>query len=650
MPRVKVFSPLLALLFASWVVILFQLMQVFFNAPLPIAFLNDPTANLVGSWNELGIFAGLSASLLLFVMGSLPLSRMHRILVSITLAGALFVVALVGFMPVWIAIATVSFAMLVYALVTRHFMAGAEGKASGIVPGAALVIALFFLFLGGGVTTAVQGAFHISSLDVRPSFQGTLGVLEGVYAHSPVTGSGPNTFSAAWLAYRPGAVLATPFWNTSFGAGAGAIPTAIATGGVVVAAGWIILLMALLYTVVRALVVIPAAGDRRYLLTAVTALGAAYLAAMHIIYAPGAGTTLLFFIMIGLLIASLKETRLLSTMTLSFKSSPRMGFASVLVLLLLVLGSIAALYGVGRTYLGTVFYDRAVVAGNNGDLAGADAALTHALLFAKEDQYYRAASVIDLAHVSAIVSGGSSDAAAQTAFQNALTKAVQDANAAVALDPNRYENIIARANVYGSVVPLKIDGAYDRAIADLAAAAKLSPQNPEVDFRVAEAKLGNGDSVGAEAAVNAALAKKPDYTDAILLLAQIELNNGDIAKAIESVKGAVYFQPTNPTLLYQLGVLLISNKEYQDAATALEAAVAADGTFANAKFFLAEAYAFLGKTADATTIMAELAKENPDNATVAQYQRALEAGTNPFDQGTPPPATTGLSGQSDGLK
>lgn len=634
--RAKIIVPFLAFLFSAWVVFLFQLIQIFFGAPFPTFI--DVTSNLIGSWNEFGIFAGLVASLTLLVVAALPLSRIHYTLISATLAVALFFLVIVNFTEVWVAIAAIAFVMLVYTLTSQYFMRPGSGSAQHVIlPSIILALALFFAFAGGGTASALQNALSIRTLDVRPSIQGTLAVLEGVYRESPLVGSGPNTFNTEWLKYRPKAVITTPFWGTHFNAGSGAIPTAASVGGIVVGLAWLILLVALVYTAVRALIIVPVSGDRIYFLTALAALGATYLAVMHVLYAPGSGTTIMFFIMLGLLIASLKDSPLARSFKISFSASPRIGFLAVLAILLFLVAGLGALYGIGQTYASTVLYNHAVATSNTGDFNRAQSFLAQALAFAKEDQYYRAASVVDLARLSSIIQSGKVDAVTQTDFRDTLTSAVKNANAAVEADPARFENWLIKADVYGTAVPLRIEGAYDNTIAALESAQKLSPLSPEVDFRMAQAMAGNGDTSGARTAIITALEKKADYTDAILLLAQIELSDGNLGKAIDSVKAAVYFEPTNVTLLYQLGVLLIANREYQDAATALEAALSVDSSFANAKFYLAEAYAFLKRTDEAVKLMTELASQNPGNTVVSEYRTLLEAGTNPFLTSTTPP-------------
>lgn len=642
-PRTGVFSVLLGLLGAAWIVFLFQLIQVLFNAPFG-GFFGTPITNLVGSWGDFTVFAGLIVILLLVVMESLSLPRLHRIIVGVTLAIALFFVMLGNFKEVWVVIGLVAFALLVYTLASRFFFVG-DGKkpGTGAVPIAVLILSLFFIFGGSAVSTAVQQSLNASALSVRPSVGATLGVLKGVYAHNPIVGSGPNTFVATWLLYRPAGVLVSPFWNVYFMTGFGAVPSAIATGGIVIAFGWLFLLGMVGWMAGRALFSVPAGADRMFFITAISALGMVYLGVMEVITVPGPTLGLLFFVMLGLFMASIKGTALLRIHTLSFSAAPRIGFAAVLLMLVLAGAGVIGLYGIGRVITSTILYNRAVVAANAGNFDAADSAIAAAITSVPMDLYYRAATSIGLARISSIFSSGKTDAATQTAFRNALTKAVQDSGSAVQADPQRYENWLSRADVYATAVPLQIQGAADNTKNALDTAARLSPKSPEVDYRRAQTAVALNDTKGAREAIASALEKKADYTDAILFLAQIELNDGNMQKAIDSVKAAVYFEPQNPLLLYQLGVLLLANRAYADAANTFQAALTAEPQFQNAQFFLAQADAFLKNYSDAATLMKDLADKNPDNAIVAAYARDLAAGKNPFTASTPPPEETKTS-------
>ncbi|MEK9177427.1 MAG: tetratricopeptide repeat protein, partial [Patescibacteria group bacterium] len=98
------------------------------------------------------------------------------------------------------------------------------------------------------------------------------------------------------------------------------------------------------------------------------------------------------------------------------------------------------------------------------------------------------------------------------------------------------------------------------------------------------------------------------------------------------------FEPQNSVLLYQFGVLFLANQDYANAALALEEALKVNAEYANAKFFLGQAYVFLDRPDDALVLYRELAKENADNDVLAAIIADLETGKNPFSDGvTPPP-------------
>ena len=289
------------------------------------------------------------------------------------------------------------------------------------------------------------------------------------------------------------------------------------------------------------------------------------------------------------------------------------------------------------TYASILSYNYALARSNVGDFDAAAASLRSAIALSAQDRYLRTLGLVELARMQAIIQAGAADAAAQEAFQTALTNAIQSTAAAIAKSPTSFDNRFAQSAVYASVIPLGIEGAFERSKAVLEDARKLNPLGPEVDLRLAEIELAHGNGPAARAAIAVALQKKADYTAAILFLAQLELDSGDLGKAIDSVKAAVYFEPRNPTLLYQLGVLLIQDEAYPDAAIAFEEALKVAPDFQNAAFFLAQAYAFLDRIPDAVRVMGELASKNPDNATVRSYWNDLKNGENPFNAVAAPP-------------
>lgn len=642
----RIFSTLMAVMVSGWAVLVFQAIQLFFKAPLLPSLFTSPVANTVGSWNDLALFIGLIAVLALFALETFTLDRVAKMLLSATLVVALSFLAVANFQLSWILVSSVAFVMLLSAF-TRRRPGGesvgapmpALGK-QGIISCLVLVVGVFFVFFGGTLATGLQNNFGIQALDVRPSVQGTLSVLEHSYGTNAVFGSGPNTFDSEWLTARPAQILATPFWNVAFKSGSGSIPTSFVTGGVIVALAWLLLIGLFLYSAVRALLTAPMKADRSYLLIAATALGSFFLMVAHIFYVPSQGLTLLFFLFLGLFVASLRGTTLARPVSISFSESPRLGFLSVLVVAVSLVVSLVSVYGAGEVYASAVYEGIAVLRSNAGKLDEAVTAVTHAAELSPQDRYYRMLTALELAQLNALVQKGGSDKKTQDEFQAGLARAVTASQNAIAANPMNFDNWMSRASVYEAVVPLNIAGASEKALETLEEARKRNPNTPEVDYHVASLKAFARDNAGVRASAEASLARKADYTPSILLLAQLALSEGRLDDAIVSVNSAIVFNPGNSSLLYQLGLLQLQAKKYQDAVDSFDAALAITPDFANASFFLGQANVSLGKKDEALVLFKALQVKNPDNATLTDVIAALEKGEDPFAGGTVAPSET----------
>ncbi len=632
--RRNVFTLLLTFMVAAWVVFIFQAIQIIFGAPFSLSFLSNPSSNLIGTWNDFGLFAGLVGVLTLLTLESLPLPKKHYHLLFGTFIVSLFFLALVNIREAWILFGITSFATLIFALTSTFFSRENQHPIfwQRIPSLIGLVTAIFFLSFGGGVATFLQESASISVFEARPSVQSTIGIAASVYKDSPVVGSGPNTFASQWLLHRPSDIVQTPFWNVAFDSGSGFILSSFATGGALVTLGWLVLIILILFTTVRSLFVADGSNKQAYFILSMTILGVLYLLASHIVYAPSQTLSLLLFLFIGLFLVSINDTSLAHSLRLDLKNSPRAGFAFVLIGVSVSLVLLGGVYVVGKKYISVVYHNQAVLYANAGDFDKSFATLSTAVRLDAQDRFYRTAALINLAQVNQIVTTGTSDTETQQRFQSTLAGAVQNTDAALAQNDQSFQNWIVRGLVFQSVVPLQIEGSLENTLSVYARAQALNPHDPEISWRLAQMYRDLGDTENARLSIDAALQRKADYTNAILLRAQIELDDGNLEKAIESIKNAIFFEPRNSTLLYQLGILSLQNESYIEASQALEASLQQTPDFANASFFLAQAYAFLDRYDEAAALMSSLIPTNPDNELIIEYRSALSEGRNPFNQ------------------
>ncbi|HLI83540.1 MAG TPA: tetratricopeptide repeat protein [Bryobacteraceae bacterium] len=121
-------------------------------------------------------------------------------------------------------------------------------------------------------------------------------------------------------------------------------------------------------------------------------------------------------------------------------------------------------------------------------------------------------------------------------------------------------------------------------------------------------------SVDSEKAYNNALKAEPDNEDALMGLAQLYANLGDTQRAIEKLKAATEKNPSENTLL-ALASAYENQHDYKNAAAVLERAVDQAPDSRRLRRELADALFFSNQWDKALEAYADLAKDNPRDAT-----------------------------------
>ncbi len=621
------------------------------------------TANLVGSFTDLGMLLGLGVAVALLALRLAPLSGRMRVGLLAGGALALFVLALVNSTLVWSLVALVALGLFIEAIMRNRpsvddtdldgvaLMLAEEGDETGnatrslAAPLATLAVSLFFIIGGSTIGTALVSAFNASVIDVRPSWQSTFDIGSHTYASSPLFGSGPGTFETQWAKFRDPSLNDTVFWNVDFSSGIGFIPTSFVTTGLVGALAWVAFIALFLFIGLRALLMrLPQDPFVRFTSIASFA-GALYVLALAVFTVPGPIVLMAGFLMLGIFVSSLRYAARAREWGVIFARSPRVGFIIVFGLTLLLLASILAAYVVVERYLGSVAYAEAANALSVGDLPAANDAASRSIMFAPSDRAYQLIAGIGIARMNQIAADTTLAAAdAQAQFQAALSGSIEAALTATRLGPNNYQNWAMLGNVYQTVVPLNIEGAYDNAKTAYAQAMALNPTNPVLPYVTAQLEIARNQPAAATESLMKAINLKRDYTQAIFLLSQLEVQQGRAREALEAAEAAAYFAPNDPVVLFQVGILRSANGNNQGAVQALARAVELNPQYANARFFLAAMYAILGDYPKATAELEQVAALSPENAqAVAADLAAVRAGRNPF-----PPSRLGALGIPQG--
>ncbi len=628
-------------------VALFQLIRLF-GGPDVLSFgvLTSATSTLLGGWSDLGIYFGAVA---LFSFMSLELLKIEKTLRSAfisLLVVSLFFLSVINFSIVWYILAGFAIIFFVYNFSFNKSSAHADSPVHGadakrsvpVVSFVVIIVSIIFILLKGNIYSQLSiDTLTINNVEVRPSWATTLTVAKDAFIRNPVFGAGPNRFINEWLQSKPTDINNTIFWGTDFNYGIGLIPTFLITTGIVGTLGWVIFILLFLYMGFRTLFTKIHDSFLGYISVSSFVI-ALYLWIFAFIYVPSPALLILTFFFTGIFMSTLIQNKFVPVRTINFIRDPRTSFISVLIFIVLLIGVLISSYSIGRKFISSVYFNKALVAANvNGNIEQAEVYLIKALQVNMEDQYYRALVDVNLLKINTLLTKNDiAQEVLQNQFTSYLAAAQSAAQAAVNRDKTDYQNWLTLGKVYESVVPLNIQGAYESAQAAYAEARKLNPKSPAILLVIARLDVAHKDIAKAKQEIGQALALKPDYTDAIYFLSQIQVNEGDVKSAIASTEAAAYLNPNNSGIYFQLGLLRYDNKDFAGAAQAFNQAVTITPEYANAKYFLGISLSKTGKNAEAIKQFDDLAVSNPDNEEVALILSNLRAERDPFSGVKPP--------------
>jgi cytochrome c-type biogenesis protein CcmH/NrfG len=610
------------------------------------------SSNLLGSFTDLGMLVGLGVSMGLLTLRFLDIKGRVRIALWVGLVLGLFVIALVNSSLVWILVGLVALGLFIEAILRLRSSAdegdldgvstlmneheaettNSEGISALIIPFVVLAIAFVMIIGGSNIGNSLSTAFGTNVLDVRPSWTSTFDIGSHTYAASPVFGSGPNTFGVQWLKFRDRSLNSTVFWNVDFTSGIGLIPTSFVTTGLLGALAWIAFLGLFIFIGLRALLFrTPTDSFARYV-SVVSFTGSLFVFTLMVFAVPGPMVLVVGFTLAGIFISSLRYAGQRQEWGVIFARNPRVGFVIVFAFTLVLLGTVFAAYVVVERYLADHAYAEAAAQLSAGNIATALTDVNHSIVFAPSDRAYQLAAEAGIAQLNQIAGNTSlTPTQAQQEFQSALSSSIQAALTATKLNPNNYQNWAVLGQVYQTVVPLNIDGAYANAKAAYQHAIALDPTDPTLPYVLAQLDIAQNDPTDAQTDLTNAITLKPDYTQAIFLLSQLEVQEGKAKDALQAAEAAAYFDPTDPTIQFQVGILESANGDTTDAITALSNAVQLNPQYANAHYFLGVMYAINGQYPQALAqLQAVAALSKANAAAVATDITQLQAGKNPF--------------------
>lgn len=644
----KIFYSYIGLLISFLVIFLFQTARLIWGADfLSFGIFKDTTSNMIGKWNDLGIYFGLITMLSIVTLQLAKLGKLMRLFLYFASFASLFFISLVNFKVVWFVIGLFALLFFIYSISLRRSEANnarnshtGDKKASYLIV-FFLIISIIFIVDGFRskhvIGDSLAGYFNISQLEVRPSFQGTSEVLKASFKENPALGFGPNSFSDSWLLFKPDGVNSTVFWNFDFIYGVGIIPTFITTTGILGMISWILFFGLFLYIGFKYIFIKIGNPFSRYLVVS-SFLASLYLWIVNVFYVPGATIFFLAFFFTGLFIGALINENLIPIKNFAYLGNPRRSLISMPILALIIISSITGSYIYFQKFVSNIYFQKSLNSLNVlGNLDEAERYAAKAISFSRTDSYYRLLSDIYLNRLSALSSQKNIPSETlNSQFQSIFQNAVKSSKDAIDYDNTNYQNYLSAGRVYESVMP--IEGAYKMASDNYNSALNLNPKSPAINLMLARLEVSNKNNAKAREYIMKSLQLKNNYTDAVFLLAQIEIAEGNIKNAIKLVEAGSTLTFDNPVIFFQLGILKYSDKErdYKGAAEAFEKALALHSSYSNARYFLGLSYYNLGKSADAIKQFEMVQTLNPDNKEVELILKNLRDGRAPFTNAAPP--------------
>jgi len=642
----RVFTSYLAFFVTFALLSVYQSIRIFSDpGTLSFGLFPDKISNVIGNWNDLAVFFGASALLALVTLEMLQLKKIFKIVIYGVFIISLDFLSIVNFQTTWIILALFSVIVFVYVISFERFAVSKEFSPSTETQDAPrrrrisypavvmFVVSLAFIFFGPQLGDAISGKLNVSSVEVRPSWGATFTVIQKSLAESPVFGSGPNSFMKDWYMYRPADVNNTVFWGTEFPFGFGLVPTFFAMTGFLGIIAWIFFFGILLWKGFRAIFQSIPDLFSRYLITSSFLLSVYFWIAM-VVYVPSIANAFLAFFFTGLFTASLYREKLLAQREVSLINHPKLSFASVLVLVVLLIGSLSLGYSLVQKATSLSYFRQSVLGfQKNQDISAARLLMNKAALTGGYDLYYRGLSELSLVQLDQILAReGVTVESVKDEFQIALTDSIDNARKATEVNPHNYQNWVGLARVYAALVPapFTVQGAYENSKAAYEEALVVNPYSPVVNLFLARLEVAKGDLKAARVYVNKALTEKSNYAEGHLLLSQIEVTEGNLAQAIPSLENAVLLSPGNPGLYFQLGLLKYNQRDYNGAAIAFESAIKVVPEYANAKYFYGLSAAKLGRNDVAVAAFENLNAGNPNNPEITSVLANLKAGKDPF--------------------
>lgn len=620
--------------FIAYVVLaVFQLIHLFIPGLTSFGVLFNKVDTPVGTWGDFAFLSGAALIGFTLILQFSKPSKNTKIFAVVGAILALFFVILCNILTVWILIGFSSVVILIYTLITNR---SADVRMFPFFTFALSLVALLFVLANNLIGGALAVLFKASFVDVHPSLYATFHVaIQSLKLH-PILGSGPNNFMNEWLVNRPAAVNSNALWDAPFSAGSSFLVTVGILSGILGVLAILAFLVAFGYESVRK-VFMPTHDKNQQMTTFGIFLMTLYFVFSITFFSPGIVIIINAFFFLGLFIALLVAENRIKEVNINFLKDQRASFFAILFIVALLMASAGVAYYATERFAAIYFYQKSINESQNGNLDIANNILSQAIALSDLPNFERTRILFAEQSIQKTLNTSTNSVsvdAVKTTLQNAISTGNSAALQAINLDPNDPANYIALGDLLKMIVPLKVDGALQRAEDVYNKAITLAPNYPKSYLNLAELYYDANDNSNAQIYAQKAIDLKPNYTDAFFLMSQIEVASGNTNAAISRLQDATLFDSSNPDTYFELGLLRYQNADYANAMTAFRSAIVVNNQYLNAWYYLALTDQKLGNLSEANTILTALHNRLPDNQSISDSLTNLNSPSLPVKSST----------------
>lgn len=529
------------------IVIVFQVLHMFFPKILSFGVLTTNTSNILGSWNALGIFAGFFIVASLFLIEFFPTTKQIKLAIGALNVVALFLIAAINFIFIWEILGVFALLIFIYKISVNSNRKKEEVKIHFPIFSFGIVLVSLFFFMSSGLIGGVLPTkLGVSNNEVSPSLASTMSVTKSVLKNDPVFGTGPNTFANAWALYKPIGINGTQFWDFSFSSGSGLLPTFTATTGILGILAWLAFLLIFTFTGVKWLFF--SIKNNISLETISFFFLSLYLFVSSFFYFTGPVIFFLAMAFAGVFIGLVASSRKDGEISISFLNDHRKTFLFMLSMIIILIAVSAVGFKYVQRFASIPYFTKTLAATKIED---AETSINKALVLNQNDLYLRTHSQVQLLKLNSIVSKEQESLSEldKTNLQTSLDQAINGAQFAINYDPQNYLNFQALGSVFQTAGFIGVKDAYAKALETYQKASELNPSNPRLKLVLMNISIALGQKTQAKDYATSAIILKPDYVEALVALSQIAKTEGRTEEAISYAQKALSISPGNKELI-----------------------------------------------------------------------------------------------------